>query len=106
MLFPVSSRGGPGGAGAARLQLVQLCQGAKYFLKIFQNLKIFLKVGDPTPPGVSDYSWTPVEGRIEDGNNQWYFNISGVGSAMDSSQEIFDRFQIWDQVLAEEPEIF
>ena len=75
-------------------------------LKIFLNLKIFLKVGDPTPPGVSDYSWTPVEGRIEDGSNRWYFNISGVGSAMDSSQEIFDRFQIWDQVLAEDLDIF
>jgi len=65
----------------------------------------FVKVGDPTPPG-SNYSWTPVEGKIEDGSNQWFFNISGYQSAMDNSQEIFERFKLWDEVLSEDLEIF
>ena len=65
----------------------------------------FVKLGDPTPPG-SNYSWSAVDGRIEDGSNQWYFNISGSQSAMDSSEEIFNRFKIWDQVLAQDLDIF
>ena len=65
----------------------------------------FVKVGDPTPPG-SNYSWTPVEGKLVDGSNQWFFNISGYQSAMDNSQEIFERFQLWDEVLSEDLEIF
>ena len=65
----------------------------------------FVKLGDPTPPG-SNYSWSPVAGRIEDGSNQWYFNISGYQSAMDSSQEIFNRFKIWDQVLTQDLDMF
>ena len=47
-----------------------------------------------------------VEGKIEDGSNQWFFNISGYQSAMDNSQEIFERFQLWDEVLSEDLEIF
>ena len=65
----------------------------------------FVKLGDPTPPG-SNYSWTPVVEEIQDGSNQWYFNISGYQSAMDSSEEIFNRFKIWDEVLTQELEIF
>ena len=73
--------------------------------QILSSWSNFVKEGDPSPPG-SNYSWTPVEGRIEDGTNQWFFNISGSQSAMDSSEEIFDRFKIWDQVLSQDLELF
>ena len=46
------------------------------------------------------------DSRIEDGSNQWFFNISGYQSAMDSSEEIFKRFKIWDEVLTRDLEIF
>ena len=65
--------------------------------QILSSWSNFVKLGDPSPPG-SDYSWSPVAGRIEDENDKWYFNISGSGSAMDSSPEIFNRLKIWDSV--------
>ena len=73
--------------------------------QILSSWSNFVKVGDPSPPG-SDYSWTSVAGRIEDEDNKWYFNISGSTSAMDSSQEIFNRFKIWDEVLSQDLTLF
>ena len=73
--------------------------------QILSSWSNFVKVGDPSPPG-SDYSWTPVAGRIEDEDNKWYFNISGSTSGMDSSQEIFNRFKIWDEVLSQDLTLF
>merc|ERR1712066_8661 len=73
--------------------------------QILSSWSNFVKVGDPSPPG-SDFSWTPVESKIEDESNKWYFNISGSQSAMDSSLDIFNRLKIWDQVLTEDLRIF
>ena len=73
--------------------------------QILSSWSNFVKVGDPSPPG-SDFSWTPVEGRIEDQTNKWYFNISGSQSAMDGSPEIFERLMLWDQVLSQDLTVF
>ena len=57
------------------------------------NFAIF---GDPTPPGTSSFSWTPVDPNSE---LQQYLNISGVNPTMTTSQEIQKRMKIWDEVM-------
>ena len=60
----------------------------------------FALTGDPTPPG-SHYSWLPVSERIQEAGQQWFFNISGVNSAMDSSSELLERLTFWQDLLGE-----
>ena len=57
------------------------------------NFAIF---GDPTPPGTSSFSWTPVDPNSE---LQQYLNISGVNPTMTTSQEIQNRMKIWNEVM-------
>ena len=56
----------------------------------------FATFGDPTPPGTSSFSWTPVDPNSE---LQQYLNISGVNPTMTTSQEIQKRMKIWDEVM-------
>ena len=57
------------------------------------NFAIF---GDPTPPGTSNFSWTPVDPNSE---MQQYLNISSINPAMTTSQEIQNRMKVWDEVM-------
>ena len=57
------------------------------------NFAIF---GDPTPPGTSSFSWTPVDPNSE---LHQYLNISGVNPTMTTSQEIQNRMKMWDEVM-------
>ena len=66
--------------------------------QIVSSWSNFVKVGDPTPPG-SDHSWLAVDKKIESGDQQWYFNISGLHSAMDGSPQILNRLKFWDQLF-------
>ena len=56
----------------------------------------FAIYGDPTPPGSSDLSWTPVDPAS---GLQQYWNISGTKATMASSQEIQNRMNLWDEIM-------
>ena len=56
----------------------------------------FAIYGDPTPPGSSSLSWTPVDSAS---GLQQYWNISGTKATMASSQEIQNRMNLWDEIM-------
>ena len=58
----------------------------------------FAIYGDPTPPGSSNsLSWTSVDPAS---NLQQYWNISGNKPTMTTSQEIQNRMNLWDKIMA------
>ena len=57
----------------------------------------FATYGDPTPPG-SDFSWTPLK-NISNFN---FWNISGPNPAMEHSDSIQERMELWQSVLEDD----
>ena len=59
---------------------------------MWSNFAIY---GDPTPPGMSDFSWVP----LEDVSDFKYFNISGENPSMDHSDYVQSRMEFWKQTI-------
>ena len=55
----------------------------------------FATYGDPTPPGISNFSWTPLQ------NISFfeYFSISGKAPAMEFSEYLQSRMDFWKQTI-------
>ena len=56
------------------------------------NFAIF---GDPTPPGMSDFSWSPLQ-SVSDFQ---FWNISGPNPTMDHSVYLQNRMELWQQII-------
>ena len=54
----------------------------------------FATYGDPTPPG-SEFDWLPQMSNTK--HNFWY--ISSLEPTMNSTQDIQDRWQLWNDLL-------
>ena len=55
----------------------------------------FATYGDPTPPGMSDLSWIPLQ-IVSDFK---YWNISGENPTMDQSGYLQNRMKIWKETI-------
>ena len=55
----------------------------------------FAIYGDPTPPGMSDLSWVP----LQDVSDFKFWNISGSNPTMDHSDYIQSRMEFWKQTI-------